>query len=493
MKKKKESKYGLLKVVLVMLAVAFVLSWIIPSGAYSSSGFSDLGVLRLGIYDIASTIYYAISFGLDKIVLLFAIGAFYAVLTRTQGYERIVSGIANKLNKKVAVVLFSVILAVLTSVLTQTFAVLIFVPFIVSILNRMKLDKMTILATTFGSILVGIMGATYGTDGVVGLNIYLGYSSSTPNVMPALWVRAGILGIGLILFNFFILMHMSKAQKTAESTDLFEVEVPEEMVEKRKKTIPIIIIGVLLFAIVILGFVNWKANFGIEAFDDFHDYVTQDISIEGSSEDADDFFIFRDLLGIQLGALGEWDSFMIVSVLLIFTIILAVCYRIKMNELIDSFKRGIKTFLVPSLCIIGAYALMILVYHPSYAQSSYIATIVNRLLTLTDGFNIATMTLSSLLLNIFHTDLGFTGYVFGNIQYSGNFLITEYADYINPVYTILTSLYGFVQFFIPTSIILGVGLVSLKVNYKDWLKYIWKFLIGMFICLLIIFILMSII
>ena len=68
--KKKESKYGLLKAVLVMLVLAFVLSWIIPSGAYSSSGFSELGVLRLGIHDIATSIYYGISIGLDKIVLL---------------------------------------------------------------------------------------------------------------------------------------------------------------------------------------------------------------------------------------------------------------------------------------------------------------------------------------------------------------------------------------------------------------------------------------
>lgn len=491
--KKKESKYGLLKAVLIILVLAFVLSWIIPSGGYSASGYSELGVLRLGIYDIASTIYYAISFGLDKIVLLFAIGAFYGVMTRTQGYERIVSGIARKLNKKVAVVLFSVILAVLTSLLTQTFAVLIFVPFIISILNRMKLDKMTILATTFGSILVGIMGATYGTDGVNMFNYYLGYTSEVPNVMPALWVRAGILLIGLVLFNFFTLTHINKVDKNAESIDLFEVEVAEDVVQKRKRMIPIIVIGVVLFILVILGFTNWNANFGIEAFDNFHEYVTEDIKIEGSSASANDFYVLRDIIGIQASALGEWDNLIITAVLVIFTLILAICYRITLNELFDGMKKGIKKFMVPALCIVGAYALMILVYHPSYAQSSYIATIVNRLLTLTDGFNIATMTLSSLILNIFHTDLGFTGFVFGAATSTGNFLVTEYADYINPVYTIFTSLYGFVQFFIPTSIILGIGLVSLKVNYKDWLKYIWRFLVGMFICLLIIFILMSII
>ena len=165
-KKEKEKRYGLLKGVLILVVIAFILSWIIPTGGYTSTGFTEVGMTRLGLYDIAYTVYYALSFAVDKLVILFVIGAFYGIITRTQGYERIVSGIARKLNKKLAVVLFSVILAVLTSLLTQTFAVLIFVPFIISILNRMKLDKMTILATTFGSILVGIMGATYGTDGI---------------------------------------------------------------------------------------------------------------------------------------------------------------------------------------------------------------------------------------------------------------------------------------------------------------------------------------
>ena len=120
-------------------------------------------------------------------------------------------------------------------------------------------------------------------------------------------------------------------------------------------------------------------------------------------------------------------------------------------------------------------------------MSPYIATILNKILSLTDGFNLATMMLSTLILNIFHTDLGYTGYIMGA------YLTTEYVDYINPIYVMLTSLYGFVQLFIPTSILLGVGLTSLNVKYKDWLKFIFKFLIGMFICLLVVFILMTLI
>ena len=240
-------------------------------------------------------------------------------------------------------------------------------------------------------------------------------------------------------------------------------------------------VGVVLFVLCILGFVNWSGNFGVEAFDNFHTLITEDIKIEASGS-GNDFFIFKDLLGTGITALGSWNNITISAFLIIFTIILALCYRFKMNDFIDAVKSGIKKLLLPSLCIIGAYMLMIVVY-----QSTYMATIVNKLLTLTDSFNIATMTLSSLLLNIFHTDLGFTGWVMGS------YLPVEYVDYMSPVYTIFTSLYGFVQFFIPTSMVLGIGLVSLKVKFSDWLKYVWRFLLGMFICLLVIFILMTII
>ncbi len=482
--KKKEKRYGLLKGVLILVVIAFILTWVIPAGGFTSTGYSETGMARLGLYDIAYTIYYALSFGVDKIVLLLAIGAFYGVLTRTQAYERIVSGIARKIkHKKIAVVVFSVILAALTSLLTQTFVVLIFVPFIISILNRMKLDKMTILATTFGSILVGIMGATYGTDGISMFNYYLGLTSTgeIPYDVPALLVRAGILLIGLVLFNFFTISHMSKVEKNAESTDLFEVEVSEDRASKTKNMIPIIVVGVVILALAILGFVDWKGNFGVEAFDDFHNFVTTEIRIDGS-DSANDFFIFQDLLGTGMTELGAWNNITISAILILFTVILALCYRFKFNEFIDSIKHGAKKMFIPSVCIVGAYLLMIVVY-----QSTYVATIVNRLLTLTDSFNIATMTISSLILNIFHTDLGFTGWVMGS------FLPVEYADYLGPVYTMFTSLYGFVQFFIPTSMILGIGLLALKVKYSEWLKYIWRFLLGMFICLLVIFILMAII
>jgi len=469
--KKKEKRYGLLKGILVFIFIAIVLSWLIPNGQFAGTGYqTDNTLARVGLTDLSWLVYYGFYFALDKIVLLFAIGGLYGVLVKTSAYDRLTSSIAKKLkNRKVAVVVFSVIIAGLTSILTQTFAVLIFVPFMISIMNKMNLDKMTILATAFGSMLVGILGATYGTEGLVYFNRYLTAESFSPNKTAL--IRAGILFVGLVLFNFFTLSHMGKVEKDAPSANMFPVESLEDK-NKKDSIIPIIVVGVVLLALVILGFVNWN-TFGITIFDHFHENV-MDIHI-GS-----DFYIFKSILGSNLSAFGNWDIFTIAAIVFLFTLVLGLCYRAKLEEFVTHFADGMKKMIKPCLVIAAAFILMTVVY-----MSPYVANIMNKLLSLTEGFNIVTMSLSALVANLFHTDLGFTGYV------AGAYLVTEYVDYINPIYVIFTSLYGFVQFFIPTSIVLGVGLTSLDVKYSDWLKHIWKFLVGMIIILLVIFILIA--
>lgn len=469
--KEKEKKYGLLKGVLLFIVIAVILTWLIPTGSFSSSGFTESVMTRVGINDLTWLIFYGIYFSTDKVILLLAIGGLYGVLVKTNAYDRLVTGIAQKIkHEKVAVVIFSILIAALTSILTQSFVVVIFIPFIISIMNRMKLDKMTIMATAFGSMLVGIMGATYGTDGLVYFSKYMATEST--NISSSVLVRAGILVIGLVLFNFFVLTRMSKVKKNEETAELFAVE--ELTDTKKRSVIPIIILGIILFVIAILGYVDWNTNFGIEAFNNFHKTITE-ITI------GDDFYIFKDLLGSQMGAFGTWDTFSMTAIVIIFTIIFGLCYRVSLNDFLKNYADGMKKMIKPSLCVVGAFTLMVVVY-----MSPIVATIVNKLLALTDGFNLATMTLSAFITNIFHTDLGYTAYILSG------YLTAEYGDYANALWVIFTSLYGFVQFFIPTSVVMGLGLTSLDIKYKDWLKYIWRFLVGIIICLLIIFILIAI-
>lgn len=477
--KEKEKKYGLLKGILLFIVIAILLSWLIPTGEFQTTGYVTENTLtRVGFNDIAWLIYYGIQFSIEQLVFLLVLAGLYGVMTKTEAYDRIVTSIASKFkNKTVTVVVTSVIIALFTSILTQTFAVLIFIPFIISILNRMKIDKMTIMSVTFGSMLVGVLGATYGTNGAITLlSNYMLASNSTVHdtLLATILVRAGILVVGLVLFNFFNLNNMKK-NANSESIDLFKIEKnDDDKVAKRKNIIPIIVFGVLMFILVILGYIGWEKNFNITVFKEFHTAVF-DVKI------GNDFYIFKSLLGSQMKEFGAWDLFTIIPIIMTFTLLISLCYRFKFNELIDSVTNGMKKMVKPCLCIIGATVLMIVVY-----MSLYIATVLNKLYSLTDGFNLATMIMSSLVANIFHTDLGYTGYIVGN------YLITEYVDYINPVQVIFISLYGFVQFFVPTSVVLGIGLTSLKVSYGEWLKYIWRFLVGIFICLLLIFILMAI-
>lgn len=473
--KKEEKKYGLLKVILAFVLIAIFLTWLIPYGQYSGTEFVSEGVLaRIGINNLSEIIYYGFQFALDKIVFLLILAGFYGILTKTKAYDKLTKNIADKLsNKKLAVVVFSVIIAVMASLFSQIFVVLIFVPFIISIMNKMKLDKMTIFATTFGSMLVGMLGTTYGSEGLLLIikNNYFVAEGFDPN--KTVLIRAGILLIGLVLFNFFTLSHMSKKNKNEDITDMF---LPEEIDEKKKSCLPIIIIGIVLFIIVILGFINWN-TLNITIFDNFHKLLTEDIKI------GQDFYIFKNILGTNFGAFGNWDIFTISSLLFIFTIIIGLCYRFKLNDFVSSFIDGCKRMVKPCVVLMGAYTIMTVIY-----MSPYLPTIVNKILSLTDGFNIATSSLSLIICNLFSANLDFIGY-------SGvlGFLAQEYPTYMNAIYVMISSITGFVAIFAPTSLVLGVGLTSLDVKYKDWLKYIWKFLLGVLICLLVIFILMTVI
>ncbi len=48
-------------------------------------------------------------------------------------------------------------------------------------------------------------------------------------------------------------------------------------------------------------------------------------------------------------------------------------------------------------------------------------------------------------------------------------------------------MYGIVQIFVPISAMLVLGLSMMKVSYKDWFKYIWLYVVGMIIILLVLF------
>ena len=209
----KSKKHDLVKWIGIFIFVAIALTWIFGVGQYSGTELVDWGMNRQGLTDIPQLIYYALNVGGEKIVFLLALGIFYAMLSKCNSYKKLVNTIAEKLKRKVSsqiifILVCSLIFTLMGAMLTETFAALIFVPFVVSIILAMHLDKMTAFAVTFGSILVGVLGTIYGGDGFIWFNEYAETSATT-----GIYYRLIVLVVAFILFNFFNVMHVRKIAK----------------------------------------------------------------------------------------------------------------------------------------------------------------------------------------------------------------------------------------------------------------------------------------
>ncbi len=471
--KKMFEKHDLLKVVLITILLTIVLTWIIPYGYFSGAQLTDYGLGRQGIVDILLSGVYSANFFLQQLLFVLFIGIFYGVISKTSGYKGLTSALAKKFKgkEKLFVLISSLLITLLTTFLSQTFVVLIFVPFIISIATKLKLDKLTTFLATFGSMIIGILGATYGTEGFSYFINYLNYYT-TVEMDVEIGIRFGILALAFIIFNFFTIRHMKKVASSKKNEfvqDLFEVEEPAN---KKVKIWPMAFFFIILFAFVILGYVNWSTTFNITVFDKFHTWLTG-LAIGK-------YNVISYILGNNATALGTWDLYTITVVLAIIMLLSIFIYKIKFDELIENGFEGLKKIIRPLGLIFLIYTVFVIIY-----WAPFTVTINKWLLSLTKGFNPFITTLSAFITSIFHIDFGYTGYVLGD------YLFNQFGDSANIAYVIYTAMNGLVQLIAPTSIFAMLGLSYLNISYKKWIKYIWKFFVIMLVVLLAIFALLT--
>jgi len=268
----------------------------------------------------------------------------------------------------------------------------------------------------------------------------------------------------------FTVLH---AKKTLENTKLDERDADPfkiENVSKKAKSWPIIVIFSLLFAILVLGYINWSGHFKITIFSEFHNWL---IGLKiGKVE------IFKAILGTLAveAPFGAWNLFHASILLAVFSVIIALLGRVKLNDFIAAYGEGAKKMSKSILLFVGVYMVMIAAY-----MSPFMPTITNTIFSGISKFNPYLVSLGALISNIFHTDFGFTGYAVGT------FFVTKYATNVELIQLIFTTMYGFVQLCLPTSAILLIGLSYLDIDYKTWIKYIWMFVVGILVILLVLF------
>lgn len=580
-KTKKESKInGKRKDIAIaigaMIVIAVILTWFIPSGYFSGTTYYEYGMNRIGLTDLTTLGYYGAYFAIDKLVFILVVGGFYGLLSKIGAYQKITTSIAKKLKGKeiISLVVTSVIVALLTSISTVSYAIILFVPFLISIFTKMNLDKMSAFTATFGSILIGILGATFGTDGLIGFNSYFAANLGTDVLGSTLIIRGILLLVSLALFNFFIVLHAKKVlnNKKSEEVKVDRFAVAENT-DKKVKTLPLIIVLSLVTVITLLGVINWS-GFGLEIFNEFHTWLTG-LTI------GEDITIFAYILGNSALAFGAWDLFTLCTLLFVASIIIAIISKVSFSEYLSSIGEGFLKMGKPAVVLVGVFAVFIAVY-----MTPIIPTITNNLLpasetpsinldyngsgspyfnidtdndlkadynlinldidkddkcdlncdtdkngwpdtnldfdgdgeitktdknlaeelsgkstinldsngdgiadvNMTTEFSLPKTILASLITNLFHVDLGYTGYTVGT------YLVSSFgAIALNIIFLVYVLIYGFLQLFVPTSAILMLGLAYSNIEYKTWFKYAWIFLLSILAILAVLFLILALI
>lgn len=451
MDKKKE--YSLLKIVLIPLLVYLVLTWFIPTGSFSGGEFVKGEVSSLGLYGLFSAPVYSFAVFAQYIILILCVGGFYGVLNKTGAYQSIVDFISKK--NKTCLLIFSVIIfALLSSLFGETMLVFILLPFFISVLCKAGYDKVSSMAATIGSTLIGIVASTSGN-----LAIYKNYF----NLEPKSFILYNI--ILLIILMFLLCMFIITKDKKEKGRKELIKDIPlyESVRGNKKSVVPLVIVLVISVLLIVLGGYNWFYSYGVKLFTELHEKITG-IELFKIS-------IFPRIFG-NFSEIGYFSNYDISAVLVISSVVISWLYSIKFNEFIDSFKKGAKEMLLPGVYVILASIIFAQVVT---ASGNISITISNSILKLFKDFNVFSGTLAGIAGSFFYNDFlylmnGLYGivstYEVGNMPF---------------ILSVFQSTFGVMMFVLPVSVLLIGGLKYLNISYKEWIKYIWKFLLQVFV------------
>ena len=467
-------KHNTLKVVIITLLLFALLTWILPCATYQTE-YTDLGRYQVGLFDILS--YQSTVLGYFGYVALFVlvVGGFYGVLYKTGAYRRVLDSLVKKFKGKevICLVVIMAVFAFLTSFAGLQLALLMLFPFVISLVLMMGYNKLAATAVTAGSVAVGLMGTTFSYNTTQVLQQYL-----SVELTDLIWAKIVLLVLGVVLLALFVLKFGKKA--STKKIDDKEDFIPEEIKatkskEKDKdkkhkiKVWPLVLILDLILIVTILGFIPWNSAFGITLFDDVTTAITE-FELFG-------FPIFGKILG-AVSAFGYWSLLELITLMLLAIIIIKFVYKIKWNDIFDSFGKGVKKALAPALIVILIYTCLVLTTYDPYQLVIY-----HFILGLTKGFNIFTTGLVVVISSIFNGD---PLYAFYSVLPYFVSVVTDTNNY-QLIAVIFQSLYGIVTLVAPTSIPLMATLAYTNTSYKDWFKYIWKLLVALLVLAFIVF------
>jgi len=487
-------KHNLVKVALMVLFLVIIFTWIFPECYYNNGtltlanaekfGFMTLvdADYRLGIFDIVTYTFLSFYYFIDLFMFILMVGGFYKFIGSLKAYDAVTTSIAKKAKgkEKVFAAVTILLFTVLASIIINPIILLVFIPFILSIAAKLKIDKVSGAAIGFGGLLLGGLASMYSASVsgalVNALNVTYGFE----------WVAVLVVGlIAYVLFTALVVIRMNKQAKNKDVKlleDIFITEQEEKpsLVKKllkngkvkkvvkktpKVKTLPFVIVSIVASIILILAFLDWTNVFKTTFFTDVYNSITN--ATIGNVK------IFYYLLGsVDLSgeptftAFGSWSLFSVCSVLLIVSFILKIMYRKSFSDMIQEYCDGVKAigkaFLPFMICYLVLEFSVLFVRVPGIIDWIYG---INK--------NFFTLYVGSFIANIFTVQF----------QYNVSLLSSVYSSFSNVNVAALALQFscGVLSFFGPTSAVLFLGLGMTDVKYGEWLKYIWKFVLAMLV------------
>lgn len=516
-------RHNTIKVVLITLLVFMLLSWILPA-AYFSGSYADQGRVQMGLFDLFSYPTTAISYFGYIAVFILVVGGFYGILNTIPAYRTLLDNTSKKFQKhgKLVISIIMILLAVITSICGLQLGLIIFFPFLVSLILLMGYDKIVAALTLVGSTMIGVAGSlfAYGNTSVILSTLSLKITSNWGAKLIILLLGLALLIVNTILYinsldkkkksvkastkkestkkestkkestkkedtkkNSTTKKSTKTTTKTAEKTEPVKVVktksdidyyVPSE-VKGKHKVWPLVVAFSVIFIIMILAFISWSNAFKISAMEDATSAVTG-FKVFG-------FALFGKLLG-NVNAFGSWTLNDLSLVMIITAAFLMIVYKIKFNDGLQAFITGAKRALEPACLVILIYTCLVTVtYHP------FQLTIYKFLFGFTKGFNVFTSSIAAILASVFNAD---PLYAFQSVLPYLASLVSKKSTYavIGVVYQ---AMYGVTMLVAPTSVVLMTVLSYLGISYKEWWKNIWKLVLELFILMLIIFTILALI
>ena len=216
-------------------------------------------------------------------------------------------------------------------------------------------------------------------------------------------------------------------------------------------------------------FNSWVANIKIGDYAIFGNIIGQPIVSSASSSSS----------GV-IPAFGSWAMTDFSILLFILTFIIAIASNIKFDKFIEYANDGIKKVLPVAIT-----AMLISIVLVVMVTTGVNVTIVNWILSLTKGFNVATTTIATMVCSIFTGDFYYFVSNIGSVFAA----VISNSDYYGVIAFIIQSVFNLMMIVAPTSVGLLIGLYYLDIPFTKWIKYIWK----LFLIILVIILVISII